>query len=1179
MLFARSSSLMICISIITLSLPAPLFSQSGQTQRSRSRQQESLAAAISELLKLAPLPPESPDDMASNEASSGKVADGMKTPPDDDAPIGKLIEYWSKYSDAADKDEIKKPTDKVRYRLFEACEDRPWLLTSLINLMPETSDVCDRLYQLLTNENDQGLSWQPLLYGWLMTHSKYFREELVDLAHSVKSDEYMANEALVALAKLDWEVAGPLLESLASSAKPNLVGLALSLLYQHAIEKNDEMLVENCRKRLKEIVANPGAMGISHSLALGSLMSTEWNGQEDWFISLFNDPVLAGLGEETDSQTSKEASDDVSKRPHIILPPRDSPPDHESSSPLSVVISMKPGKWVPLIAKLIGNNNRTVHDAAVNCLIDYVTDETGDKQLRREAARMLLPWLADRAWSSAPRRLALIYDFGDLELPESVPALISILENDESDANRTAAANALCAYRNPGAISALRGALEREKFEGYREHIVTAIALSGGFSDDEMAAAIEAYARMISTSKGEEEISLSAYVENKQLLPLKVSIGRIIHESSEIEITEGLAARLFARIDELRSNQPEVAKQILMTIREAPLRIADVKLIERISGGTADIDDLKLALEIRDQLQDSVAEELQALFKQRGYISGIAAAVLNDQNRNIGILKGKDSKAQLALLACARYLRDKLPIDSLAGLLNGPDRTLARAVESYLEVEDSAAARKLVIAKHPGKALILGDIYRLGEDQHRHQTVQRWEEMMRREILSPNGVDEIYALMILSTPLDFSGVVIRVKGRKAELSLGEVEGRRRIRQLADTEIQELKDFTSRQDVDDLGPQSWEGVDRGVTPNYVYLRVTREAGRRVLLDHFGRMPKTPTLHEELSGLFYKLSKSGDFKEHYTLEDKVRGLEVMMADNKQKALMVCMEERQVRVLVEEEEVGSALGGLSKSSEWRSFSSGGFGSATDEPSACRLLDFVSIFKKIRETGISFEPSEQIQVLRAGESVVFANFSGEGRGIWKLEPGSEPVKILSGDYSAPLLIDNKKLLFAIKSENSDGRNKRTLIRYNTETGQESVITRPQEEFYYPAAYLADQGKILVTREYDRGNSDQNYLLDPESGVMQPVKGNFRPLLEQLLRPLQPTGAPHEYWSTLYDKQRRVTTIGRYNAKSFVFKPLLDLNDIQLRNADIWADVENKKLWFTYQGHLLRLPLPEQVK
>jgi hypothetical protein len=143
-------------------------------------------------------------------------------------------------------------------------------------------------------------------------------------------------------------------------------------------------------------------------------------------------------------------------------------------------------------------------------------------------------------------------------------------------------------------------------------------------------------------------------------------------------------------------------------------------------------------------------------------------------------------------------------------------------------------------------------------------------------------------------------------------------------------------------------------------------------------------------------------------------------------------------------------------------------------------------------------------------------------------------------------------------------------------------VITPPQEAFYYPAAYLADHGKILITRdglEYHGSQSDQNYLLDTESGIMHPVKGDFRPIFDQNPRPLQPSGTPHEYWSALYNYQKRLTTIGRYNAKSFVFKPLLDLNGIRLRSVDFWADVENKKLWFTYEGHLLRLPLPDQVK
>jgi hypothetical protein len=170
MRFTRSSylmnglmnGLMICVLIIDLFVPAPLLAQSGQTQRSPHRQQESLAAPISELLKLAPLPPESPDKRATNRISN--ASDEDKKPPADDAPIGKLIEYWSQYGNTEDTSIIQKPTEKLRYRLLEACEDRPRLLTSLLNLMPETSDACDRLHQLLTGENGQDEDWKDRLH-------------------------------------------------------------------------------------------------------------------------------------------------------------------------------------------------------------------------------------------------------------------------------------------------------------------------------------------------------------------------------------------------------------------------------------------------------------------------------------------------------------------------------------------------------------------------------------------------------------------------------------------------------------------------------------------------------------------------------------------------------------------------------------------------------------------------------------------------------------------------------------------------------------------------------------------------------------------------------------------------------------------------------------------------------
>src|SRR5262249_25822339 len=147
----------------------------------------------------------------------------------------------------------------------------------------------------------------------------------------------------------------------------------------------------------------------------------------------------------------------------------------------------------------------------------------------------------------------------------------------------------------------------------------------------------------------------------------------------------------------------------------AQLRVVKINLVERIGAGWADIDALTLALENRDSIQKSAGDELYGLIKQGGYAAGIAAAILNDEREHRDALGGTDAKAQLALLAGARYLREKLPIELASKLLDSPSRALAKAAEGYLEVEDSAEARKLVMARHPGEAYILGDISPIGD--------------------------------------------------------------------------------------------------------------------------------------------------------------------------------------------------------------------------------------------------------------------------------------------------------------------------------------------------------------------------------------------------------------------------------------------------------------------------------
>jgi len=845
------------------------------------------------------------------------------------------------------------------------------------------------------------------------------------------------------------------------------------------------------------------------------------------------------------------------------------------------LLSAYPETWLPVINNLVGHNQRTVHQSAVRCLAERLNPGSADNKSKIEIAQKLAPWLTDPNWADADGRSGFIQSLAYVQAPELLSGLLWVLEHDEVQSNRAAAVESLTQCRDPRAIPALRRALEKEENEYRREKIVTALAKCGGLSDDEMAAAVEAYAKLVVMEAGAEGINQAKSSDSEKPLPLQVSVGRTLSEWKPIQPTEGLAARLIERAKSLRASQPAVARQILRYIEGVPLRVAEVYLVERIGAGRADVDALTLALENRDSLQKSAGDELYDLVKQGGYAAGVAAAILNDEREHRETLKGPDAKAQLALLACARYLRDKLPVELVSRLLDSPNRALAKTAESYLEVEDSAEARKRVLARHRGEAYILGDDGGIGSygDGIRgdsagvdHGWSGAWENAMRKEIKSRNDLEAIYALGAPDSTEFFYGVIIRVRGGKAEISLYDVEGRRDVRALTESEFEELKSFTSRQEVEDLGPEHYVYSDH--SGPLEYLRLTKDGGRRIMLDALRRAPKDPTPHEELSGLFYRLSTSGKFVTRYAIEDKIPGVEVLLADKKQEAIMVCGEGREIRVLIGEKGAEYKRGVAEAMPEWREFSSGEPGKVTDDPSVCPILSAIPMLMNIKWNASS-------QPTRVGGAWVYSA-SGKDAGIWKFEPGAEPVKIISGSYNYPVATPDGKWLVAIKMLNEGGEHKLQLIRHNLQTGREFPVTMPNGEYRPPVRYIAAHGKALLATAGLHGESHMaeiNYLLDPETGTIQQVKGEFWPLREVVARELQPTGNPNEFWAAIPDSQKKVTNIGRYDSRNFVFKPLVELTGLSLNDGDFWVDVNACKIWLTYHGHLLRLPLPAQMK
>ena len=138
-----------------------------------------------------------------------------------------------------------------------------------------------------------------------------------------------------------------------------------------------------------------------------------------------------------------------------------------------------------------------------------------------------------------------------------------------------------------------------------------------------------------------------------------------------------------------------------------------------------------------------------------------------------------------------------------------------------------------------------------------------WEEKLRGEVLAPDGVEEIFALTPAVPSKRLKGMAIRVRRGKAEISVYDAAGGRKIRFLTDTEFRELKDFTSRPEVEDLGPESWR-IYKPIVP-YEYLRLTKVGGKRVILAGFDSAPKAASLHEKLADLFYRFYSGAQLRE--------------------------------------------------------------------------------------------------------------------------------------------------------------------------------------------------------------------------------------------------------------------------------------------------------------------------
>ena len=666
------------------------------------------------------------------------------SPPKDDAPIEDLLDYWMRQNNAYQELRfLPEMSDQVRDRIMKEISKKPALLTGYLNLLKGNAKAADFVKEIYDREGSGGAinkEERRMVKDWLMYNSQYFSTDLARKASSVSdSGEYVTGQTeLLALARVDFDRAKPIIDRLNgdSSLKTSKV-LAAWAQYRHALDTNSAGDIETYRDALKAFVEDKNALPGMRDLALDALVSEkEWSGRDEWYFSLLGDETLSKLVVNGQTNTGLTT---------LIL---NSPED----------------KYVEKMIELAGSSNPTVRGNAVRNLVAQLANGNA------AVVKALLPWLEDQKWAIDvdDSRATLVRKLSEIEVPESVPGLVKVLDERQiqtvpaantaytaanagvnatkpasnaplanrpaSNVNaltntaqvivfpfRSSAVMALAKQKDGRAVPALRRVLPEMAQSYERDIVVSAIWECNGFSLTEQLDALETAAKGVRTEMDNEANPAAnanavasnyatTYENEGKRAPtpaeIRASLGRTLLQSPTIP--DVLARGLVDRIAVLDTKDKPLALAYRRMILRWQNAVINILLLRDLKRGVADLDTIIRLLGQRKELREKQSTDVFDIRTGTPTAFGISACLLEDSADYDAILDTGNIETKTALFACARLLRLPLQVQKVAENLKSPNPLLQTAAERYLESEDSPEARAIVLARHPNEAKILG---------------------------------------------------------------------------------------------------------------------------------------------------------------------------------------------------------------------------------------------------------------------------------------------------------------------------------------------------------------------------------------------------------------------------------------------------------------------------------------
>ena len=415
-------------------------------------------------------------------------------------------------------------------------------------------------------------------------------------------------------------------------------------------------------------------------------------------------------------------------------------------------------------------------------------------------------------------------------------------------------------------------------------------------------------------------------------------------------------------------------------------------------------------------------------------------------------------------------MRAEFPVKKVAGLLQNKDPLLVTAAERYLESEDSAEARQIVLSLHPNEAKILGATTAFFENssfggggdptilQNLFASVSPYHRLPNGYIAYSAGLEENEKRLQSELTKDpnllgiynWGSNFVHIYKDRALLSWHDDPARYRERTLTSEEFDNFKGLISHFKADELPPF----LSCAACSSQQLLMVGRNGGRRV----FVKADTLPHFFAELDRTFTEMRAPASSIKYWAGKE-VPGLEVLFADERIEAMSVFKNGSDFRLLTAdkvlrieidsqleqfaeeiEESEDESVGDRHEPSEqveaertrreyenytWHTFAAGALSGTATQPTEIPYIPLKDDFK--------VPPGDSQWKARAGTLEI----RGSDDGLFKIAAG-KLTQIKTGNYQDPVVTPNGRWAIATKYDDDTGPR---LMRINLANNREFEI------------------------------------------------------------------------------------------------------------------------------------------